>query len=180
MSDELGYVGPKGTRAMPAQKPGKSKQDYSTPIAFLDAVKKRFGLTAFDFDLAATKANALIVSAAAIVTSGLTTPRRLGATPFRTTGAPWKEIFGSTPPTPTSPPGPRSAPPQPGTNPRKASGGRAQQRTAASSSSFRRPSAPTGSRATSSTSLLCFFSTLGCRSMVRIRTPKTSSSPCMA
>jgi DNA N-6-adenine-methyltransferase (Dam) len=49
----------KGLRVMPAQKPGRSKQDYSTPPAFLDAVRKRFGFKQFDWDLAATKENAV-------------------------------------------------------------------------------------------------------------------------
>ena len=35
----------------PRQKPGQSKQDYGTPIAFLHAVESRFGK--IDFDLAA-------------------------------------------------------------------------------------------------------------------------------
>ena len=34
--------------AMPAQKPGKSKQDYSTPKDFIDAVEKLFGPLAWD------------------------------------------------------------------------------------------------------------------------------------
>jgi phage N-6-adenine-methyltransferase len=47
------------SRKMPKQKPGLSKQDYSTPPEFIDAVKKRFGITRFDFDLAAVKSNAI-------------------------------------------------------------------------------------------------------------------------
>jgi phage N-6-adenine-methyltransferase len=42
-------------RKMPAQKPGKSKQDYATPWEFIDAVEKRFGR--MTFDLAATGHN---------------------------------------------------------------------------------------------------------------------------
>lgn len=42
-------------RKMPVQKPGLSKQDYSTPRVFLDAVEKRFGELVFD--LAATYDN---------------------------------------------------------------------------------------------------------------------------
>jgi hypothetical protein len=43
---------------MPAQKPGKSKQDYRTPPAFLDAVEDRFGdLT---WDCAATAENSVV------------------------------------------------------------------------------------------------------------------------
>lgn len=41
----------------PVQKPGRSKQDYSTPPAFLDAVARRFG--PIDFDLAARADNAV-------------------------------------------------------------------------------------------------------------------------
>jgi phage N-6-adenine-methyltransferase len=39
----------------PAQKPGKSKQDYETPREFIDAVVRRFG--PFAIDLAASEAN---------------------------------------------------------------------------------------------------------------------------
>lgn len=43
-------------RTMPAQKPGKSKQDYATPWAFVRALEARFGK--IELDLAATKDNA--------------------------------------------------------------------------------------------------------------------------
>jgi hypothetical protein len=46
-------------RTMPQQKPGKSKQDYGTPKVFLDAVKKKFGIKRFAWDLAATYYNAV-------------------------------------------------------------------------------------------------------------------------
>lgn len=36
---------------------GASKQDYSTPPEFIAAVKRHFGLKAFDFDLAASSKN---------------------------------------------------------------------------------------------------------------------------
>jgi DNA N-6-adenine-methyltransferase (Dam) len=49
--------GPPPAHKMPKQKPGLSKQDYSTPVEFLNAVKKRFGFKQFDWDLAATKEN---------------------------------------------------------------------------------------------------------------------------
>jgi len=39
----------------PTQKPGRSKQDYATPRAFIDAVVRRFGPLAVD--LAATREN---------------------------------------------------------------------------------------------------------------------------
>lgn len=42
-------------RTMPAQKPGKSKQDYATPWKFIRALEKRFGK--IELDLAATKEN---------------------------------------------------------------------------------------------------------------------------
>jgi phage N-6-adenine-methyltransferase len=37
---------------------GSSKQDYSTPVVFLAAVRERFGINRFAFDLAATVENA--------------------------------------------------------------------------------------------------------------------------
>lgn len=40
----------------PTQKPGRSKQDYGTPEAFIDAIARRFGRP--DFDLAASTTNA--------------------------------------------------------------------------------------------------------------------------
>ena len=43
-------------RVMPEQKPGRSKQTYGTPQAFIDAVEKRFGKLICD--LAASKENA--------------------------------------------------------------------------------------------------------------------------
>lgn len=43
----------------PRQKPGRSKQDYGTPPAFLEAVKTRLGVEHFDCDLAASAANAV-------------------------------------------------------------------------------------------------------------------------
>jgi phage N-6-adenine-methyltransferase len=44
-------------RVVPKQKPGKSKQDYGTPKVFLDAVKKKFNVKAFAYDLAADATN---------------------------------------------------------------------------------------------------------------------------
>ena len=44
---------------MPAQKPGRSVQDYGTPAVLLEAVKRRFGIEAFTCDLAASAANAV-------------------------------------------------------------------------------------------------------------------------
>lgn len=41
---------------MPAQKPGRSRQDYETPGDFILAVERRFGYLAFD--LAASESNA--------------------------------------------------------------------------------------------------------------------------
>jgi hypothetical protein len=42
---------------MPRQKPGQSKQDYRTPVEFLDAVRRRFNVDAFAVDLAADDDN---------------------------------------------------------------------------------------------------------------------------
>lgn len=42
---------------MPAQKPGRSKQDYCTPVVFLHAVRTRLGIRDFDIDLAADSSN---------------------------------------------------------------------------------------------------------------------------
>lgn len=42
---------------MPAQKPGRSRQDYQTPGEFLDAVRRRLGISAFAVDLAASREN---------------------------------------------------------------------------------------------------------------------------
>lgn len=42
---------------MPEQKPGLSRQDYGTPIVFLDAVKALLGVREFDLDVAATGEN---------------------------------------------------------------------------------------------------------------------------
>jgi phage N-6-adenine-methyltransferase len=41
----------------PTQKPGRSRQDYRTPPLFLDAVRRRFGLTSFAIALAASEEN---------------------------------------------------------------------------------------------------------------------------
>jgi phage N-6-adenine-methyltransferase len=43
--------------AMPAQRRGRSKQDYSTPDVFIAAVKRRLGIEAFECDLAADATN---------------------------------------------------------------------------------------------------------------------------
>ena len=53
----LGLPHPSNGRKMPAQRPGLSKQDYATPLEFIDAVKKRFGIREFSYDLAASKEN---------------------------------------------------------------------------------------------------------------------------
>jgi phage N-6-adenine-methyltransferase len=55
--DELGYVPAKGRRAMPKQKPGRSIQTYSTPPEFIDAVKRKFKVDSFSYDLAASEEN---------------------------------------------------------------------------------------------------------------------------
>ena len=43
----------------PRQKPGKSKQDYQTPVELLRAVKTRLRIDRFDYDLAASPENAV-------------------------------------------------------------------------------------------------------------------------
>ena len=43
---------------MPAQTPGKSKQDYATPVNFITAVKAWLGIQHFAFDFAADHVNA--------------------------------------------------------------------------------------------------------------------------
>ena len=43
--------------AMPAQRPGRSRQDYATPDDFIAAVKHRLGITDFVVDLAADASN---------------------------------------------------------------------------------------------------------------------------
>jgi phage N-6-adenine-methyltransferase len=45
-------------RRMPAQKPGRSIQTYATPPEFIEAVKRRFKIKQFDYDLAASQENA--------------------------------------------------------------------------------------------------------------------------
>lgn len=40
-------------RSMPKQKPGLSKQNYATPVEFIEAVKRRFKIKEFVYDLAA-------------------------------------------------------------------------------------------------------------------------------
>ena len=46
--------------SQPAQKPGRSKQDYGTPPELLAAVKARLGIEQFDCDLAADDCNAVV------------------------------------------------------------------------------------------------------------------------
>jgi phage N-6-adenine-methyltransferase len=54
---EIPLAAAMGRRKMPAQKPGLSKQDYATPKIFIDAVKRRFGIHEFAYDLAASREN---------------------------------------------------------------------------------------------------------------------------
>lgn len=42
---------------MPAQKPGRSRQDFQTPSEFLAAVKHKLGIEAFTIDVAADEEN---------------------------------------------------------------------------------------------------------------------------
>ena len=46
----------------PAQRPGRSKQDYATPQAFLAAVRARLNINAFAVDLAADASNRVTTS----------------------------------------------------------------------------------------------------------------------
>lgn len=46
----------------PKQKPGKSKQDYTTPPELLDAVRERLRIDDFSIDLAASEDNAVCES----------------------------------------------------------------------------------------------------------------------
>ena len=39
------------TARMPAQRPGRSRQDFETPPEFIAAVKRRLGINGFGFDL---------------------------------------------------------------------------------------------------------------------------------
>ena len=48
--------------AMPEQKRGRSKQDYGTPKDFLTACCRRFGISSFDWDLAAHEKNHIVDS----------------------------------------------------------------------------------------------------------------------
>lgn len=43
----------------PVQKPGKSRQDYQTPLELIEAVGRRLNIDKFSFDLAASKENAV-------------------------------------------------------------------------------------------------------------------------
>lgn len=59
---------------MPPQKPFRSKQDYATPRAFLEAVRERLGIDRFTIDLAATAANAVVPRHLDIATDALAVP----------------------------------------------------------------------------------------------------------
>lgn len=45
--------------SQPAQKPGRSRQDFRTPPEFLEAVREKWHIEDFDIDLAASKENAV-------------------------------------------------------------------------------------------------------------------------
>lgn len=45
--------------SMPAQRPGKSRQDYSTPPEFLEALREHLGIRDFNLDAAASRENAI-------------------------------------------------------------------------------------------------------------------------
>jgi len=89
-------------RLVPAQKPGRSKQDYATPREFLDAVEQKFG--PIGWDLAADHVSS--------VAGGFNYfgPDHIGATLYSVVGkiCP-RACCGSTRPIATSLPGRRSA-----------------------------------------------------------------------
>jgi phage N-6-adenine-methyltransferase len=58
----------------PLQKPGRSKQDYATPVAFLEAVKARLGIQAFAIDLAANASNTTAPQYLDVTTNALAVP----------------------------------------------------------------------------------------------------------
>lgn len=63
---------------VPRQKPGRSKQDYATPPAFLQAVKHRLDIRAFDCDLAASADNAVAPRFYTAAQNSLKQPWRVG------------------------------------------------------------------------------------------------------
>ena len=67
---------------MPLQKPGRSKQDYSTPADFLAAVKAKLQIQAFDWDFAADAFNAKAPNYYSIENSALAR-----------TGTQWAEVL---------------------------------------------------------------------------------------
>lgn len=62
----------------PAQKPGRSKQDYQTPEAFLRATRRLLGIADFDADLAANTYNAVVSRYYTITDNALVQPWALG------------------------------------------------------------------------------------------------------
>jgi phage N-6-adenine-methyltransferase len=48
--------------SMPVQKPGRSKQNYQTPVEFLEAVRDRLQINHFSWDLAADAANKVAIN----------------------------------------------------------------------------------------------------------------------
>ena len=56
----------------PAQKPYRSKQDYATPAAFLEAITQRLGIVRFVFDFAADTENATAPAWWAVTDDALT------------------------------------------------------------------------------------------------------------
>lgn len=63
---------------MPEQKPGRSKQDYRTPPAFLRAVKERWAIEEFDCDLAADVLNRVCEHYYCLERDALVHPWKLG------------------------------------------------------------------------------------------------------
>lgn len=67
-----------GKRKLPAQRPGRSKQDYQTPGDFVAAVKARFHIAEFDWDLAADAQNAQAGGFYTVESDALKQPWKLG------------------------------------------------------------------------------------------------------
>lgn len=70
-------------RHMPAQRPHRSRQGYTTPESFLAAVRARLGITHFQHDFAATRLNSKGATYWGIAHNSLAQPPRA-----------WKEAVG--------------------------------------------------------------------------------------
>lgn len=77
---------------MPAQRPGKSKQNYQTPKALLDAVKKRLHITEFAMDLAADADNTVAEAYYSEADDSLTQPWALWGGEWSWCNPPYADI----------------------------------------------------------------------------------------